>query len=233
MNEIQEKLFALQDEKYQAFQARLLPNLAPETIIGVRTPALRSLAKEIAKRGEGEQFLRTLPHAYYEENALHGFIIETIRDYDRALEALERFLPYIDNWAVCDQTSPKVFAAHAGELKPRIDAWLTSQREYTVRYGIGMLMRYYLDGNLFDKGILDQVAGIAHEAYYVRMMVAWFFATALAKQYDATLPYIEGGKLPEWTRAKAIQKALESYRVESKHKEYLKSLRHGKKRADD
>lgn len=225
MNELQSRLFALRDEPYQAFQARLLPNLSPDRIIGVRTPALRALAKEMAKRPDAGLFLGALPHEYYEENALHGFMIETIRDYDRAVEELERFLPYVDNWAVCDMTSPKVFARHTDRLKGRIDVWLSSPLEYTVRYGIGMLMRYYLEDGLFDGSILEQVARVAHEAYYVRMMAAWFFATALAKQYDAALPYIEEGRLPPWTHNKAIQKAVESARVDRAHKEYLKTLR--------
>ena len=224
MSIITERLFSLADEGYRQFQTPLLPSVAPERIIGVRTPVLRRLAKELAGTAEAEAFLRDLPHVYYEENNLHAFLVEQIRDYDDCVVAIDAFLPYVDNWSTCDGWSPKVFEKHPEKLLVKIREWMASDLPYTVRFGIGMLQRYFLDER-FDLAYLDWVAAIDREEYYVRMMVAWYFATALAKQYETALPYIEQGRLPTWTHNKAIQKAVESYRVSAENKAYLKTLK--------
>ena len=221
---IRAQLFALQDKEYQIFHSRLMPTLPPETVIGVRVPLLRKLAKQLTDTPEAEVFLQELPHFYYEENALHAFLLEPVRDYGTALAATERFLPYVDNWAVCDSFSPKVFAQHKPELLPAIRRWLGSDQVYTVRYGIGMLMRYYLD-DAFRPEYLAWVAAVHSEEYYVNMMIAWYLATALAKQWDATIPYLEERKLSPWVHRKTIQKAVESYRITDEQKVYLKTLR--------
>lgn len=223
---IRGRLFELQDAGYRAFQCKLIPTVDPETVIGVRTPQLRKLARELAKTPEAAEFMRLLPHRYYDENNLHGLLIATIRDYDTALAATEAFLPYIDNWATCDIISPKVFARHLPELLPRIEAWLQSDHTYTVRFGIEMLMSFYLD-QAFRPELPELVAGVRQEDYYVRMMIAWYFATALAKQYDAALTLIEQQRLEPWTHNKAIQKAIESYRVSDEQKAYLRTLKTG------
>jgi 3-methyladenine DNA glycosylase AlkD len=201
-----------------------MPTVNPETVIGVRTPDLRKLAKEFSKTPEALEFLKILPHRYYEENNLHGFLIETIRDYDIAIDAVDAFLPYIDNWATCDLISPKVFKKHLPELYGKIKVWLKSDRTYTVRFGIGMLMSFYLDDN-FRPEMPELVAGIRSDEYYINMMIAWYFATALAKQYDAALPYIQEKRLDKWTHNKAIQKAIESYRISDETKAYLRALK--------
>ena len=224
MSAITQRLFSLADEGYRQFQTPLLPSVEPRRIIGVRTPVLRKLAKEMAGTAEAEAFLRDLPHTYYEENNLHAFLVEQIKDYDACIAALDAFLPYVDNWSTCDGWSPKVFKKHPEELLVKIRQWMASDLPYTVRFGIGMLQRYFLDER-FDPAYLERVAAVDREEYYVRMMVAWYFATALAKQYEATVPYIEQGRLPLWTHNKAIQKAVESYRVTAEHKAYLKTLR--------
>ena len=224
MSAVTQRLFSLADEGYRHFQTPLLPSVAPERIIGVRTPVLRKLAKELAGTAEAEAFLSDLPHTYYEENNLHAFLVEQIRDYDACIAAIDAFLPYVDNWSTCDGWSPKVLKRHPEELLVKIRQWMASDLPYTVRFGIGMLQRYFLDER-FDPTYLEWVAVIDREEYYVRMMVAWYFATALAKQYEATLPYIEQGRLPLWTHNKAIQKAVESYRVSAPSKEYLKTLK--------
>ena len=221
---ILEQLFALQDTTYQAFQSKLLPTVAPKTIIGVRTPLLRKLAKELAGTPQAECFLSSLPHKYYEENNLHAFLVERIRDYDTALAETERFLPYIDNWGTCDCFCPKVFAKHKLELLDSIRRWLNSGRLYTMRYAIGMLMRYYLDAD-FQSEYLAWAANVHSEEYYVNMMRAWFFATALAKQPDATLPWLTERWLDVWTHNKTIQKAVESYRISPEMKQQLRQLR--------
>ena len=221
---IRAQLFALQDKEYQIFHSRLMPTLPPETVIGVRVPLLRKLAKQLTDTPEAEVFLQELPHFYYEENALHAFLLEPVRDYGTALAATERFLPYVDNWAVCDSFSPKVFAQHKPELLPAIRRWLGSDQVYTVRYGIGMLMRYYLDEQ-FKPEYPKKVAEVKSDEYYVNMMIAWYLATALAKQWEATIPYIEERRLPEWVHRKTIQKAVESYRITPEQKAYLKSFR--------
>lgn len=221
---IQARLLELQDLKYKNFNCKLIPTVNPDTVIGVRTPALRKLARELSKDPEIGEFLKILPHNYYEENNLHGFLIETIKDYDTVIRMLEEFLPYVDNWATCDLMSPKVFQKHLPELYGEIQRWLKSGRTYTVRFGIEMLMSFYL-GNEFRPEILELVASVQSEEYYVRMMIAWFLATALVKQYDATLPMIENGRLEKWTHNKAIQKALESYRISEEQKIHLRSLK--------
>lgn len=223
MTYIQGRLFALKDEKYRDFTSALIPTVPKERIIGVRTPALRKLAKEICKRGEAEEFLRALPHEYYEEDNLHAFLIGEIKDYPRCMEELESFLPHVDNWATCDSLRPKVLRKHRAELLEKIRGWIASKHCYTCRFGIEMLMCHFLDED-FRPEYLDWAITESGE-YYVRMMTAWFFATALAKQYEAALPYIEEGRLEKWTHNKAIQKAVESYRVNSEHKTYLKTLK--------
>lgn len=219
---IQDRLFELQDRKYRDFHSRLMPTVDAEAVIGVRTPVLRKFAKELSGTPEAEDFLRCLPHRYYEENNLHGFLIERIRDYDACMAEVKRFLPYVDNWATCDMMAPKVFAGHPEELLEEVRGWLNSEETYTIRYGIGMLMRYFLDEK-FSPEYLWLVAGVSSEEYYVKMMVAWYFATALAKQYDAAVPFIEENRLEIWTHNKTIQKAAESYRITPEQKLYLKS----------
>ena len=221
---IQEQLFALQDKGYQAFHSRLMPTVPAEKVIGVRTPVLRKLAKQLAGTPQAEVFLQTLPHAYYEENNLHAFLIEAIRDYSAALAETEKFLPYIDNWATCDGFCPKVFAGHKAELLVQIRSWLGSGQVYTVRYAMGMLMRYYLD-EAFRPEYLEWVAGVHSEEYYLNMMRAWYFATALAKQPDAALPWLTEKRLDVWTHNKTIQKAVESYRIPPEMKRQLRELR--------
>lgn len=221
---IQEQLFGLQDTEYRDFQAKLIPNIAADSVIGVRTPALRKLAKTFGKTEEAAAFLNELPHRYFDENQLHAFLISEMKDFDAVLETLERFLPYVDNWATCDQLSPKVFGKHTDKLLAYIQKWMQSDRTYTVRFGIGMLMRWYLDEH-FQPEYLRWVAAIRSEEYYINMMIAWYFATALAKQYEAALPFIEQNALAEWTHNKAIQKARESFRVSDEHKAYLQMLK--------
>lgn len=221
--EIKNRLFEMQDLKYRDFQAKLMPTVDKETIIGVRTPMLRQFAKELRKEGT-EDFLNSLPHSYYEENNLHGFIVSEIKDYGEAVRRMDEFLPYVDNWATCDSTSPKAFKKHKTELLAEIDRWLKSDKVYTIRFGIEMLMSFYLDDD-FKPEYLDKVAAVHHNDYYVKMMAAWFFATALAKQYDATLPIIEKHVLEPWTHNKSIQKAVESYRITDEQKAYLRTLK--------
>jgi len=222
--DIRRRLFELRDLKYKEFSSKLMPTVDPETVIGIRTPDLRKLAKEYAKTPEAMEFLKILPHRYYEENNLHGFLIETIKDYDAAVAAVDAFLPFIDNWATCDMISPKVFKKHLPDLYEKIKVWLKSDRTYTVRFGIGMLMSFYLDEH-FVPEMLELTADIRSDEYYVNMMIAWYFATALAKQYDASLPYIQNQRLEKWTHNKAIQKAIESYRISDESKAYLRTLK--------
>ena len=221
---IRAELWELQDQGYKDFHAKLIPTVAPETIIGVRTPQVRKLAKKWAKDPQIGEFLAQLPHKYYDENNVHAFIVEQFRDYGQCLEQTERFLPYIDNWATCDMMAPKVFARHTEELIEPIRRWISSTETYTIRFGIGMLMRFYLD-EAFRPEYPEWVAEIRSEEYYVNMMRAWYFATALAKQYEAVLPFLEGKRLDAWTHNKAIQKARESNRVTAEQKEYLKGLK--------
>ena len=219
-----ERLMKYQDLKYRDFQSKLVPNIDKETIIGVRTPDMRNIAKELFNTDEANDFLNTLPHNYYEENLVHFFLIAMIKDFNRCVEAVERFLPYIDCWPVCDQASPKVFKKNHEKLLPLIKKWIASSHVYTSRFAIRMLMNEFLDDD-FKEEYLDLVASKKGDDYYLKMMVAWYFATALAKQYDATIKVIEGNSLDAWTHNKAIQKALESFRVSNSHKEYLKSLK--------
>lgn len=221
---VQDRLFELQDLKYRDFQCKLMPTVAPETVIGIRTPALRKLAKELARHPDCGNFLRILPHKYYEENNLHGYILATMKDFDSVIEGLNRFLPYVDNWATCDTMSPKVFKKHLPELLPHIRRWIAAGETYTIRFGIGMLMRFYLD-EAFQPEYLEWIAAVRSEEYYVNMMVAWYFATALAKQYDAALPYITHYRLDTWTHNKAIQKAIESYRITDEQKVLLRTYK--------
>lgn len=218
---IREQLFALQDREYQKFQQKLIPNLAPDRIIGVRTPELRRLAKQIS---DAEGFKKELPHAYFEEDQLHSFLLAEGKDFNKTVEEVEAFLPYVDNWATCDQLTPKVFKKHHRELLTHIRRWLKSDHPYTVRFAMKMLMDHFLDGD-FDSEYPELVASVTSEEYYVRMMQAWYFATALAKQCDAALPFITEHRLEKWTHNKAIQKAVESFRITSEQKEILKQYR--------
>ncbi len=223
-SEIREELFKLQDLKYRDFQGGLIPGTDVDHMIGVRTPELRKLAKAYVKRDDISEFLKDVPHEYFDESQLHAFIISEIKDYDRCIEEVNFFLPFVNNWATCDQMSPKVFKKHKEELLGEIDAWLKSDETYTVRFAIGMLMQHFLDED-FDVQYLDRVSKIRSDEYYINMMIAWYFATALAKQYDATIPYLEGQKLDVWTHNKTIQKAVESYRITPETKDYLRGLK--------
>jgi 3-methyladenine DNA glycosylase AlkD len=205
-------------------QIKIIPSADPESIIGVRTPELRNMAKDILKSGNHISFLEELPHKYFEENQLHAFIISGIKDLDECMEKLEIFLPYVDNWATCDQMSPKIFKKHKDVLLTHIKEWIESDKTYTIRFGVGMLMEHFLDED-FDPAYPEMVASIESDEYYVNMMRAWYFATALAKQYDAVIPYIEERRLDKWTHNKTIQKAVESYRITPEGKDYLKTLR--------
>jgi len=221
---IREELKLLQDTKYRDLQIRIIPTVKPEAIIGVRTPELRKLAKKFGLSEQIGMFLDDLPHAFFEENQLHAFIVSGMKDYGECIQALKRFLPYVDNWATCDQMSPRVFRKHRTELPEEIRKWIGSAEPYTIRFGIGMLMEHYLDES-FDPAYPEAVASLRSEEYYVNMMIAWYFATALAKQYEAVLPYIENHRLDDWTHNKAIQKAAESFRITPEQKEYLKTMK--------
>lgn len=221
---ILQQLFAMQDLNYREFQSRLTPGLGIEDFIGVRTPQLRDLAKKIAKTEEKEVFYRELPHTYFDENQLHGFMISLEKDFDVCIRELELFLPYINNWATCDQCSPKVFKKHKKELLPYIEKWLKSDHTYTVRFAIGMLMEHFLNEE-FELRYPEMVAAIRSDEYYINMEIAWYFATALAKQYDSILPFLEEKRMDPWTHNKTIQKAVESYRITLEQKEYLRTLK--------
>jgi 3-methyladenine DNA glycosylase AlkD len=222
--EIREKLYDHQDLKYRDFQVKLIPGMEPEKMIGVRTPDLRKIAKQMAKRKDIGEFLENLPHEFFDENQVHAFVVSEFKDYGRCVQEVERFLPFVDNWATSDQMSPKVFKKHKPELLDSIKKWIRSEHTYTVRFAVGMLMQHYLDED-FDSAYPEMVAAVQSEEYYIRMMIAWYFATALAKQYEAVLPYIEERRLEPWTHNKTIQKAVESYRITPEQKEYLKSLK--------
>ena len=227
IQDIRQRLFALQDHAYRDFQVKLIPSINPEKMIGVRTPELRKLARELAKEKDGDElagFLQDLPHTYFDEDQLHAFVISGMKDYDTCICHLERFLPYIDNWATCDQLSPKVLGRHKEELLEKIREWIHSDRTYTVRFAIGMLMRHYLDENYAEE-YTDMVASVRPGEYYIDMMIAWYFATALAKQYDAVLLYLVEKRLDPWTHNKTIQKAVESYRITPEQKAYLRTLK--------
>ena len=225
MNELQQNLFGMRDAAYAAFIAKLTPGFPPSHFIGVRVPLLRTIARSFAKEEAASQrFISHLPHSYYEEDMLHGMLISLVKDYDRCLDLTDRFLPYVDNWAVCDTLSPKVFAKHKAQLLENILRWSSSSHTYTCRFGLRMLMTHFLDDS-FSADFLEIPAAIRSEEYYVKMMVAWFFATALAKQWEATLPYLENRQLDPWTHRKTIQKAIESYRIPPERKDYLRTLR--------
>ena len=222
---IQDRLLALRDEKYAAFTAKLIPNIDPSRIVGVRAPQLAQLAKELKGSAVAREFLALLPHRFLEENGLHAALLNSMREYATVVEEVERFLPYVDNWATCDSLSPKVFARHTAELLPLVRRWMASRHEYTCRFGIGMLMRHFLAPDTFRPDFPQWVAAIGRDEFYVKMMQAWYFATALAKQWDAVEPFMHEGHLPEWVRRKSIQKALESFRVSDLHKSHLRTLR--------
>lgn len=221
---LRERLRSHADAAYRDFQGALLPSVPRDCMIGVRTPVLRAIAKEIAGSADADALLHSLPHVYFEENQLHAFLIEQERDFTRCLALLDAFLPYVDNWATCDQMMPRVLARHAEALLPHTERWLTSSHPYTVRYGIGVLMKLFLDDR-FSPALLARVASIRSQEYYVNMMLTWYFATALAKQYRATVPYLEQRRLCPWVHQKTIQKAVESDRIPPQTKQYLRTLR--------
>lgn len=223
MSSIKDKLFKLQDKEYKFFQEKIISTVNPDTIIGVRTPELRKLAKILIKE-DYTSFLKELPHKYFDENQLHAFIISETKNYDECILHINNFLPYIDNWATCDQLSPKIFKKNTDKLLDHIKLWIKSKEPYIIRFGVGMLMQYYLDDN-FNEEYLKMVSKIKSNEYYVNMMIAWYFATALAKQYKSTINYIENKKLDIWIHNKTIQKAVDSYRITEEQKEYLKSLK--------
>lgn len=221
---IQKRLFELSDEKNADFSAKLTPGIDREKFLGVRIPASRKLAKEIIKENEHKDFLNSLPHKYYDENILHSILISEIKDYDECIKYIDEFLPYVDNWAVCDTMSPKAFKNKHERLMNDILRWVDSDQTYTIRFGLKILMAHFLD-NDFKNEYLKIPAKIKSDEYYINMMIAWFYATALAKQWDSTIVYIENGMLDKWVHNKAIQKARESYRITAEQKEYLKSLK--------
>ncbi len=220
--EIKKELFEMQDTKYRDFQAKLIPTVDEKTVIGVRTPQLRKYAKSLVKRDDVDEFLLRLPHEYFDENQLHAFILSEMKDYEKCMASVEAFLPYVDNWATCDQMSPKVFKKNRQRLLERIRVWLSSEKTYTVRFAVGMLMEHFLDED-FDEAYPEMVAHLRSDEYYINMMIAWYFATALAKQYETILPYIEKPRLDTWTHNKTIQKAVESNRITPEQKAYLKT----------
>ena len=224
MEEIVQALLEKQDKSYAGFQAKLIPNIPPEQIIGVRTPELRSMAKKMRKEKTYERFLLDLPHTYYEERQLHAFIISEEKDFDICISEVEKFLPYVDNWSTCDQGTPKVFGKNKERLLPYITKWIKSGKTYTIRFGIRMLMCFYLEEE-FDESYLRLVAEVVSDEYYVNMMIAWYYATALAKQWEATVALLEEQCLSPWVQNKAIQKARESYRISPEQKAYLLGLK--------
>ena len=224
MTDLQKQLFALQDKTYREFHSKLMPDTDKETVIGIRIPVLRKFAREFARRLEAREFLQQLPHQYYEENNLHMMLIIAEKDYEKCLAEVERFVPYIDNWATCDMPAPKCFAKHKQELLPKVEEWIASEETYTIRYGIDLLMALYLDED-FRPEYLELAASVTSEEYYVKMVIAWYFATALAKQWDSTIPYIEQRRLSDWVHRKTIQKAVESYRITKVQKDYLRTLK--------
>ena len=221
---VYERLISVQDKDYKEFQSKLVPNIDRNTIIGVRTPDMRKIAKEINGTEEARKFLSELPHKYYEENLVHFFLVAMIKDFDECVSEVETFLPYVDCWPVCDQASPAVFKKNHDKLIPLVKKWIKSKHTYTSRFGIRVLMNEFLNED-FKEEYLELVANKKGEDYYLKMMIAWYFATALAKQYDASIKYIENNKLDSWIHNKTIQKAIESFRVSDEHKEYLKTLR--------
>ena len=225
-DEIVAELFHLQDKKYAAMQTKIIPTVEAGRIIGVRTPELRTFAKKLFRDEDIASFLTSLPHQYFDEDQLHAFVISLEKDFDKCIAEIEAFLPFIDNWATCDQLSPKVFKKEPEKLLPYIYTWIKSDKVYTVRFAIGMLMQHFLDKRFHSK-YADMVAAVKSEEYYINMMIAWYFATALAKQYASILPYLEGKRLDDWTHNKAIQKSVESNRITTEQKAYLKTLKVG------
>ena len=223
-DEIMAELFRLQDKKYAAFQAKLIPTVEADRIIGVRTPELRAFAKKLVKDEDMHSFLTSLPHQYFDEDQLHAFVISLEKEFDKCIGEIEAFLPFVDNWATCDQLSPKVFNKRPEKLLTYICTWIKSDKVYTVRFAIGMLMRHFLDEG-FNPRYADMVAAVRSDEYYINMMIAWYFATALAKQYVSILPYLEEKKLDDWTHNKTIQKSVESNRITAEQKAYLKALK--------
>ena len=223
-DEIVAELFRMQDKDYAVMQAKIIPTVDADRIIGVRTPALRAFAKKLYKDTDIDAFLAGAPHQYFDEDQLHAFVISLEKDFGKCMAEVDAFLPFIDNWATCDQLSPKVFKKEPEKLLPNIRAWIKSDQTYTVRFAIGMLMQHFLDER-FDLEYADMVAEVRSEEYYVNMMIAWYFATALAKQYESALPYLEERKLADWAHNKAIQKSVESYRITDEQKAYLRTLK--------
>ena len=221
---VQKQLFSLRDEDYKAFHSKLMPTIDSDTVIGIRTPTLRKFALAFAKTEESFSFMENLPHTYYEENNLHAFLIEAIGDFEKTVSALERFLPYVNNWATCDMMSPKIFAVQKEKLLPYIEKWLTSEHVYTARFGLVMLMKHYLDES-FSPDFLEKANAVAGNSYYIEMAKAWFFAEALVKQYDRAIPYLQEKKLSPWVHNKTISKACDSFRIAPEDKEYLRTLR--------
>lgn len=222
---ITDRLFELQDLKYRDFNSKLIPTVEPDRVIGVRTPDIRALAKEFNGTDEAEKFLKQLPHFYYEENNLHAFLLEKVKEYSQLIKRLDAFLPYVDNWATCDSMKPPVFKKNKDKLIVDIKRWLKSGDTYTVRYALNMLMTHFLDGADFKEEYLELAAGVKSDEYYINMMIAWYFATALAKQYDAALPYIQNRRLSVWVHNQTIKKSVESRRITDSQKSYLKKLK--------
>ena len=221
---LQIELFSLRDLKYKEFHQKLMPTVSPDKVIGIRTPVLRKFAKDFSKREEAESFIKNLPHKYYEEDNLHAFLLEEIRDYESLIEELNKFLPFVDNWATCDMMRPKILKNHKIELLEDIKRWLNSKDTYTIRFAVNCLMLYYLEED-FKPEYLQWVKNIESQEYYINMVRAWYFATALAKQYDETVKILENNALNKWTYNKTIQKANESYRITKEQKEYLRTLK--------
>lgn len=222
--DVVDKLNKVKSEEYKEFQSKLVPNISKDTILGVKTPEMRDIAKEVFVSKDRDDFLSDLPHKYYEENLIHFFVISMIKDFEECAKRVEEFLPYVDCWPVSDQATPKTFKKNHQRLLPLIKKWISSEHVYTARFGLRMLMNEFLDDD-FKEEYLEVAANKRGEDYYLKMMIAWYFATALAKQYDATIKYFEDHKLDDWVHKKAIQKAVESYRVTDDHKEYLKTLK--------
>lgn len=224
MTDLQKRLFELQDVKYKEFHCKLVPTVDPEKIIGIRSPIMAKFVKQFAKEPQAKEFIKVLPHEYYDENSVHAYLVSIIKDIDTAIAETERFLPYVDNWATCDSFAPKIFKKYPGKVYEKIEKWVNSDKTYTIRFGVGLLMSNYLD-DYFSPEHPKLVASIHSDEYYVNMMLAWYFATALAKQHDTILPYFEEFRLDTWVHNKAIQKCIESYRIDDDTKQYLRTLK--------
>ena len=217
-------LMVLKDDKLKEFQAKLIPTIDINTIIGIKTPVLRNIAKDMIKNNEAEEFINKLPHQYFEENQIHAFILSELKDYDKCVKEVDIFLDYVDNWATCDQMSPKIFKKHLEELRIKILEWINSNQTYKIRFGVSMLLEFYLD-DCFKESDLEIVSNIKSDEYYVNMMVAWYFSTSLVKQYNSAIKYIENKKLDKFCHNKTIQKAIESFRISDEKKDYLRTLK--------